>query len=76
MDDPSNLPPLTTEQLAARWQMAPDTLQVWRTRGKGPKFFKAGKSPRSRVLYPMEEVKAYERNNTKGSTREGAEENE
>ena len=47
---------MTQEQLAARWQMSPRTLEQWRWLGKGPRFLKIG----ARVLYREEDVEAWE----------------
>jgi len=47
---------MTQEQLAARWQMSPRTLEQWRWLGKGPRFLKIG----ARVLYSDEVVEDYE----------------
>lgn len=47
---------MTQEQLAARWQMSPRTLEQWRWLGKGPRFLKIG----ARVLYREEDVDAWE----------------
>ena len=47
---------MTQEQLAARWQMSPRTLEQWRWLGRGPSFLKIG----SRVLYREEDVDAWE----------------
>lgn len=56
--------PLRPNELAARWGLHPNTLGVWRHVGKGPKFVKVG----SKVLYRMEEVKAYEEKHLQRST--------
>lgn len=55
---------LTISGLAKRYDMHPVSLSNWRVKGKGPKFIKVGK----KIFYPLEEVEAYELNNTKGST--------
>lgn len=55
---------LTTEELAARWRMNPQSLRNWRLQGRGPKFVKVGK----KALYAVTDVEAWERDNTKGST--------
>ncbi|MDA0989718.1 MAG: DNA-binding protein [Verrucomicrobia bacterium] len=47
---------MTQQQLAARWQMSPRTLEQWRWLGKGPQFLKIG----ARVLYRDEDVEDYE----------------
>jgi hypothetical protein len=48
---------LTTLELADRLKMCPGSLANWRRQGKGPKYIKFG----SKVLYPMEEIKAWEK---------------
>lgn len=55
---------LTIEELAERWKMAPGSLSNWRVKGKGPKYVKAGKT----ILYPVNEVEAWEMENLKRST--------
>jgi len=47
---------MTQEQLAARWQMSPRTLEQWRWLGKGPRFLKIG----ARVLYREHDVVTWE----------------
>lgn len=56
---------LTTEQLAERWKMHPQTLVNWRSQGKGPKHFtvkRPGKRPA--IRYSVAAVQSYERENT------------
>ena len=55
-------PPLTTEELAARWSMAPATLANWRTARprRGPRFIKIG----DQVRYKMSDILAYETRHT------------
>lgn len=55
---------LTIDELAVRWSMHRGSLCNWRVKGKGPKFIKIGKM----VLYPVDEVEAFEKQNTKRST--------
>jgi hypothetical protein len=47
---------LTTEELAARWKMQQQTLELWRCNGKGPAFHKFGKA----VRYAVSDVEKYE----------------
>ena len=47
---------MTQEQLAARWQISPRTLEQWRWLGKGPRFLKIG----ARVLYGEAEIEDFE----------------
>lgn len=48
-------------QLAHRWQLSPRTLERWRSKGIGPKWFKVG----SRVLYRIEDVVQHEQSTAK-----------
>ena len=47
---------LDENELADRWDKSPRTLQGWRQQGKGPRYLKIG----AHVLYPLEEIEAYE----------------
>lgn len=49
---------LTTEELAARWKMHPQSIHNWRaqTPAKGPAFVKIGK----KVLYPLDSIVQWE----------------
>ena len=52
---------LTPDQLAERYEgISVLTLQDWRYKGKGPRYFKAGK----RVYYRESEVEAWEKAET------------
>lgn len=46
----------TPEVLADRWSVTLHTLEQWRWRGRGPRFFKAG----SLIRYPRMEVEKFE----------------
>lgn len=50
---------LTTEELAARWRMSPNTLRIWRSLGKGISYNKYGE----RVTYSLADIEAYEKDN-------------
>jgi hypothetical protein len=50
---------LTTDELAERWSMKPNTLRNWRYYGKGPKFIRLG-TRGSPVRYSMEDVRTWE----------------
>lgn len=51
---------LTTKELATRLRVTPGTISVWRHRGEGPPHVKlVGK-----VLYRLEDVEDWERDNT------------
>ena len=64
MDNPQEVH-LTPEQLAARWSVKKGTLGTWRWRGSGPKYIKVGLK---KVLYPLSEVEAFERNGMMAAT--------
>lgn len=44
-----------TKEAAEMIGVKPETLEVWRVYGKGPRFCKVGR----RVVYPEDEIKAY-----------------
>lgn len=46
---------LNTEEAAAYLGIRPNTLEVWRTKKKGPKYSKIG----SRVLYDLNDLESY-----------------
>ncbi|NQW08967.1 MAG: helix-turn-helix domain-containing protein [Alphaproteobacteria bacterium] len=50
--------------LAARWNISHRTLERWRWTGEGPSFVKLG----GRVVYRLEDVEAYERDQIRAST--------
>jgi len=52
---------ITPRQLAARWNISPNTLRNWRVSGKGPKFVRFGNSIKNSVRYPISEVEKYEK---------------
>ena len=58
-------PILTTEELAERWGMAPGTLEGWRHDGYGPAWIKLGRGKRSKVIYRVSDVEAFESKSTK-----------
>jgi predicted site-specific integrase-resolvase len=55
---------LKQRELADRWNISPRTLERWRWVGEGPQFIKIG----GRVVYRLEDVEAYERNQRRAST--------
>lgn len=59
---------LTTEQLADRWGMKVETLEIWRQRGKGPKWIRLSEGKRPSIRYPLELIHQYEALNTMPST--------
>ena len=50
---------LTTKEAAWFLRASPRTLERWRVTGEGPKFHKAGRGLRSRVLYRESELVAW-----------------
>jgi excisionase family DNA binding protein len=46
---------LTTQEVAEKLRVAPETVRYWTWRGEGPPSFKIGR----RRLYPAEGVEAY-----------------
>lgn len=57
---------ITPQELHVRWKgrISVRTLSNWRSLGTGPKFTKVG----GRILYPLDEVIAWECKNTSAST--------
>lgn len=51
---------LTTEEAAAYLRLQPGTLEVWRCRGRGPKYQKIGR----RVIYDQTDLDDYASANT------------
>lgn len=47
---------LTNAEAAAMLGLQPTTLEIWRTRGKGPKFVKLGLSKQAPIRYHEEEI--------------------
>lgn len=47
---------LTNVEAAAMLGLQPTTLEIWRTRGKGPKFVKLGSSKQAPIRYNEEEI--------------------
>lgn len=50
---------LDNEQTAALLGIKPNTLEVWRHKGKGPPFVKLGTAPQAPVRYRRAEVVAW-----------------
>lgn len=48
-------PKLSTQEAAAFLGLQPNTLEVWRTKHRGPKYAKIG----SRVLYDPDDLEAF-----------------
>lgn len=47
---------LTSEEAADYIRISRRTLEHWRVRGGGPKYYKLGSAKRSRVLYTREDM--------------------
>ena len=47
---------LDNEQTAALLGIKPNTLEIWRSKGKGPAFLKLGESPQAPVRYLRSEL--------------------
>lgn len=48
---------MTSDEVAERWGIKPETLKAWRHYGKGPKFVKIGRS----VRYKLSDIEAFEK---------------
>ncbi len=55
-------------ELSRRWSISPRTLERWRWLGQGPRYLKIG----GRVVYRLEEIEAFEAQQTRASTTAGA----
>ena len=59
---------LSNEQTAAILGVKPNTLEVWRCKGKGPSFIKLGAHPSSPIRYQRSRVTAWIEANLHAST--------
>jgi hypothetical protein len=59
---------LSNEQVAAILGVKPNTLEIWRCKGKGPAFLKLGDHPSSPIRYQRSRVMAWLDTNTFAST--------
>lgn len=59
---------LSNEQTAAILGIKPNTLEIWRCKGKGPAFIKLGTHPSSPIRYERSRVAAWLAGNTHTST--------
>jgi len=50
---------LNNEEAAAALGISPNTLKIWRCRGKGPRFIKLGESKQAGVAYDHADVEAW-----------------
>ncbi len=60
---------LNQVELSRRWTISPRTLERWRWLGQGPRYLKIG----GRVVYRLDDVEAYEAQQTRTSTASVAE---
>ena len=61
---------LDTKEAAAFLRLSPRTLERMRVEGAGPKYLKAGRGIRARVLYREEDLRTWVEAITYGSTSE------
>jgi hypothetical protein len=59
---------LDNEQTAALLGIKPNTLEIWRTKGRGPVFIKLGDTPQAPVRYQHSEVTRWLREQSFPST--------
>ena len=59
---------LTNEQTADLLGIKPNTLEIWRCKGKGPVFIKLGAHPSSPIRYQLSRVMAWLASNLHSST--------
>lgn len=59
---------LSNEQTAAILGVKPNTLEIWRCKGKGPAFIKLGEHPSSPIRYQRSRVMQWLRARTFTST--------
>ena len=59
---------LTNEQTAMLLGIKPNTLEIWRCKGKGPAFIKLGNHPSSPIRYQRSRVLAWVEGCTHSST--------
>lgn len=52
---------LTPEQAARRLHLSPRTLANWRHQGVGPRFIKMPGGLNGKILYPVAELEAFEK---------------
>ncbi|MEP0773482.1 MAG: helix-turn-helix domain-containing protein [Acidobacteriota bacterium] len=63
---------LSTPEVARRLGVQPQTLRVWRSRAKGPRFVRLGDDTFSRVAYREADVLTWLENRTVDPGRRGA----
>ena len=59
---------LTAQQVSERWggAIGARTLDLWRSKGKGPRFTKIG----AKALYKLDDIETYEAEQSRQSTRQ------
>ncbi|MBU2582589.1 MAG: helix-turn-helix domain-containing protein [Alphaproteobacteria bacterium] len=67
---PNFLPYLTSDEAAEILKISARTLERMRVEGSGPRFMKAGRGRRSRVLYQLADITAWLEANAYHSTSE------
>ena len=50
---------LTNEEAASLLGIRPNTLEIWRTKGKGPEFVKMGKQKQAPIRYLRQKILAW-----------------
>lgn len=50
---------LTNEEAATLLGIKPNTLEIWRTKDKGPEFIKMGETKQSPIRYHIDDIKAW-----------------
>ncbi|MEM7664564.1 MAG: helix-turn-helix domain-containing protein [Pseudomonadota bacterium] len=59
---------LDNEQTAALLGIKPNTLEIWRTKGRGPAFVKMGRAKQSRIRYQRSAIDKWLREQSFAST--------
>lgn len=59
---------LTSKQTATLLGIKPNTLEVWRVKGRGPQFIKCGSSRNSIIRYPKSAITAFAQHQLYAST--------
>lgn len=59
---------LTSKQTAALLRIKPNTLEIWRSKGKGPEFIKLGDSQSAPIRYLRSVVMEFAKRRTFAST--------